>query len=189
MKTYVTVGLCVAALAAGAFMAIYGSNGFGLEDIAALLVIGGLMLGALVVASFRLFERGANVIPRLVPLAVWLVTVVVLLKPPTNLNFLVLRSPRERAVAMIDSGAIAVTNGVANVSAAGPFLSAGGNEAMVDGCGRETCVLFFVYRGILHHYSGYLYVPTGGKPGAFDDIDESRGWYDEVAPNWYYAGQ
>jgi len=139
----------------------------------------------------KAFDRTAAPLARLLPAVLWLASLLFIVKAPyEDLNFFTLRPGREHAVALIESGLLRPNDrGVVDVSQAGPLLSAGGNEAMIDTCGGKTCVLFFYYRGLMHHYSGFLYVPTGGDPYDFDDVIQERGFVRARGGNWYYIGQ
>ena len=67
-------------------------------------------------------------------------------------------------------------------------LSMGGNEIVVQDIDGLVYVFFFTYRGILDNYSGFLFVPDGGDPRNYSDLNE-----DDVtqivkyADNWYWA--
>lgn len=69
-----------------------------------------------------------------------------------------------------------------------PLLSMGGNEVIVEGHGDRKYVLFYTYRGILDNYSGFLYVPDGGNPSAFGDLNEFLSTRAEpMEKNWYFV--
>ena len=64
----------------------------------------------------------------------------------------------------------------------------GGNEVVVEEHDDKTYVLFFTFRGVLDNYSGFLYVPDGGSPSLFSDLDEQQ--FTQIVPleeNWYFV--
>jgi hypothetical protein len=69
-----------------------------------------------------------------------------------------------------------------------PSVSLGGNDIIVEEKEGYKYVFFFTYRGILDNYSGFIYVPDGGKPEMYSDLNESNVTqiihYDG---NWYWA--
>jgi hypothetical protein len=191
---WATVTTLVAALLVAAvvlFSTLNGSGGYGFEDLATVGTALVLLVLAFVPVVVRLFSGQNDWPARLLPLVIWIAALYIVIEPPPPyVNFVLLRGGRERAVQMIQQGALRPNDrGVVNVSSAGPMLSAGGDEAMVDSCGSQTCVLFFYYRGLLHHYSGYLFVPSGGDAESFDDLIQQRGFVQRVAANWYFVGQ
>jgi hypothetical protein len=188
IATAIAGSLLVAALV---FSQIYGSSGFGIDGMLLALVPFALFALALIPALLRLCYKGPAAWIRLLPLAIWLASLWVVLEPPlVDPNFLLLRAGRENAVRMIERGELQPNDrGIVDLGAAGPMLSAGGNGAMVGTCGSKTCVLFFADRGILHHYTGYLFVPSGGNAGAFDDLLTERGTIKPLDGNWYFVGQ
>jgi hypothetical protein len=68
----------------------------------------------------------------------------------------------------------------------GPDVSKGGNEIVVEEHGGQRFVFFYTYRGILSHYSGYLFVPTGADPRSFRDAADRRIAFDRRSANWYF---
>jgi len=69
-----------------------------------------------------------------------------------------------------------------------PLVSMGGNEIVVEEHDGGKYVLFFTFRGILDNYSGFLYVPSGGVPSLFSDLNEQQ--FTEIEPleeNWYFV--
>ena len=64
-------------------------------------------------------------------------------------------------------------------------LSAGGGEVMVDHRDGEAFILFFTFRGILDHFSGYVYSPSD-RPPATDQFLGRGIEVLRVAPNWYW---
>lgn len=50
-------------------------------------------------------------------------------------------------------------------------------------------VFFFTFRGILDNYSGFLFVPEGGDPTRFRDLNEPESTQlARYASHWYFAG-
>lgn len=67
-------------------------------------------------------------------------------------------------------------------------ISMGGNEILVEGENNKKYVFFFTFRGILDNYSGFIYVPDGGDPRKFSDLNEKESTkLDHLSGNWYYA--
>jgi len=67
-------------------------------------------------------------------------------------------------------------------------LSLGGNEIVVHQAAEGPYVLFFTFRGVLGHYSGFLYVPEGGSPESYANSNGDR--FIEVTPlepHWYFV--
>jgi hypothetical protein len=69
----------------------------------------------------------------------------------------------------------------------GSKLSMGGNEVLVDVREGKTYVLFFTYRGIMDSYSGFLFVPKGGTPSAFSEMNDRTAQLTKFSESWYYA--
>jgi hypothetical protein len=64
--------------------------------------------------------------------------------------------------------------------------SRGGGEIVTCGAGTDASLLFFTYRGMLGHYSGFLYRPDGTPPP--DDCEDGR--YREVVredERWFFV--
>jgi hypothetical protein len=71
-----------------------------------------------------------------------------------------------------------------------PQVSAGGNDIIVDHQPGGSFVLFFTFRGILSHYSGFLYVPRGRKPEDFSRFEyEQPRQLAAYADNWYFVAR
>lgn len=65
-------------------------------------------------------------------------------------------------------------------------VSRGGNDIVVEKHDGLTYVFFFTFRGILDNYSGYLYVPEGGSPEKYSDLNETNVTeIKHVENNWY----
>lgn len=69
-----------------------------------------------------------------------------------------------------------------------PNLSKGGNDIIIEHHDNFTYVFFYTFRGILEDYSGYLYVPEGGAPDRFSDLDETESTEIKyIEDNWYFV--
>lgn len=110
------------------------------------------------------------------------------------LNFRWHAAARERIVAEIASGKLKPNvdyNGALIALGPGePHVSAGGNDVVVEmrEAGRPW-VLFFTFRGVLNHYSGFLHVPDGGDPAAFGDLARRKHQVVRYAPGWYFVAR
>ena len=108
-----------------------------------------------------------------------------------NANFHLNKSARERVVAQIKSGAITPNvahnaNLIALPKDSG--VSMGGDEIIVEGPSNNPYVFFFTFRGILDNYSGFLWVPDGGRPDHFGYADEPYTEIESFGGNWYFIG-
>lgn len=132
-----------------------------------------------------------------IPLAIQLAALAILELVPfttlwVNADFHLYESQRQEVVAKVYSGEL-VSNVEYNPSliALGSEyskISMGGNEIEVQDIDGLKYVFFFTFRGILDNYSGFLYVPDGGDPRNYPDLDE-KGVTQIVkyADHWYYA--
>ncbi len=69
-----------------------------------------------------------------------------------------------------------------------PYLSMGGNQIAIQEHGGLKYIFFYTYRGILDNYSGFLYVPKGGDPSYYSDLNESHSTQIiPLAPHWYFV--
>ena len=67
-------------------------------------------------------------------------------------------------------------------------LSRGGNDIVIESHEGLTYVFFFTFRGILDNYSGYLYVPKGGFPEKYSDLNETDATeIKHIENNWYFV--
>lgn len=67
-------------------------------------------------------------------------------------------------------------------------VSMGGDEIIVEGSSNNPYVFFFTFRGILDNYSGFLWVPDGGRPEQFSDAGEPTTEIESFGGNWYFIG-
>jgi hypothetical protein len=118
--------------------------------------------------------------------------------PFTNLwlqyDFSVRRNARERIVQEVSEGKLQPIPGrgqftkLISLPMGAPQVSMGGNEILEQIQDGKTYVFFFTYRGILSSYAGFLYVPTGGDPSAFSDLNEqSRRQIEKYSEHWFFA--
>jgi hypothetical protein len=106
-------------------------------------------------------------------------------------NFHLKKAQRELVVAQVTNGEL-----VPNVShnpklialRSGVGVSKGGDEIIVEGLPNEPYVFFFTYRGVLDNYSGFLWVPKGGRPEQFGDAAETGTQIESLGDNWYFVG-
>ncbi|MCK8124349.1 hypothetical protein MTF66_05025 [Pseudoalteromonas sp. 2CM39R] len=132
-----------------------------------------------------------------IPLAIQLVAFAILeLVPFTKLwidaDFHLYESQRQEVVQRVYSGELIsnVKHNSSLIALGSEYskISMGGNEIVVQDIEGLKYVFFFTFRGILDNYSGFLYVPDGGDPRNYADLDE-----DDVtqiikyADNWYYT--
>jgi hypothetical protein len=143
------------------------------------------------------FTRHAKIRRSWIPAITCAVTLgVVTLVPFTSLwlrvNFASRKAERERIVHEVSEGTLTPNrvypNGVGMISLPDQTsnISAGGNEIETAKRDGKTYVFFYTYRGILSNYAGFLYVPTGGDPSAFENEDPPpmSEKYDE---HWFFV--
>lgn len=68
-------------------------------------------------------------------------------------------------------------------------VSAGDNEVVLERRPEGPWVLFFTFRGVLNHYSGFLYVPEGGNPETFSDLSDRRHQVVPYGHGWYWVAR
>ncbi|OFC72326.1 hypothetical protein [Alteromonas confluentis] len=121
---------------------------------------------------------------------------IVLFVPFTNLwidaDFHLYESQRQEVVERVYSGElvpnVSHNSALIALNSAYSKISMGGNEIVVRDIDGLVYVFFFTYRGILDNYSGFLFVPDGGDPRNYSDLNE-----DDVTQiikytdNWYWA--
>ena len=133
----------------------------------------------------------------IVPLATQLLAFVIIEFVPftklwVNVDFHLYKSQRQEVVERVYSGEL-VPNVEYNSSliALGSEyskVSMGGNEIQIQDINGLKYVFFFTFRGILDNYSGFLYVPDGGVPIHFADLNEEDvTQIIKYADNWYYT--
>ena len=133
----------------------------------------------------------------IVPLATQLLAFVIIEFVPftklwVNVDFHLYESQRQEVVERVYSGEL-VPNVEYNSSliALGSEysnVSMGGNEIQIQDINGLKYVFFFTFRGILDNYSGFLYVPDGGDPINFADLNEEDvTQIIKYADNWYYT--
>src|SRR3954467_6228049 len=91
-------------------------------------------------------------------------------------DFRARRADRERIVMQVENGEL-MPNVVDNkkVIAPGerePYVSAGGNDIVIDDTDDGVYVLFLTSRGLKHYFSGFLRVPPGGDPKKFFEFSD-----------------
>ena len=104
-------------------------------------------------------------------------------------NYRWYRSDRLRVVHDVQSGKLTPGHGgVVALPSGRPRVSTGGNEVLVEEHGGKQYVFFYTYRGILDNYSGFLFVPEGGRPSLFGDFGEVDSTQAKpLEPNWYFV--
>jgi hypothetical protein len=132
-----------------------------------------------------------------VPLAIHLVAATILLLVPftqiwLNANFHLHKLERQEVTDKVYRGELIsnVSHNSSLISLGSEFsnISKGGNEIMVLEYEGLKYVFFFTFRGILDNYSGFLYVPDGGDPRMFLDLDEDESsQIVKYADNWYFT--
>lgn len=109
-------------------------------------------------------------------------------------NFRLGLAERQRIVAMVRDGTlrpnVEYNNELIALGYSHPHVSAGGNDIVVRGGEARPYVLFFTFRGVINHFSGFLYVPPGGSPAEYIELGADRGrqvvhW---EGP-WYFIAQ
>jgi hypothetical protein len=91
-------------------------------------------------------------------------------------DFWARRADRERVVMRVENGEL-IPNVVDNkkVIALGerePYVSAGGNDIVIDDTDDGVYVLFLTSRGLKHYFNGFLRVPPGGDPKKFFEFSD-----------------
>lgn len=125
-----------------------------------------------------------------------LAILIVVLVPFTNLwlkaDFAFYKIKREEVVKKVYSGELMPNqNYNSSLIALGekyPSLSKGGNEIVVEEHDGKKYVFFFTFRGILDNYAGFIYVPDGGNPSHYSDLNEDQSTnIVSLEKNWFYA--
>lgn len=108
-----------------------------------------------------------------------------------DVNFNLNKAKREQVVANVKSGALTPNikhNAKLIALPKGAGVSMGGDEIVVEGPSSNPYVFFYTFRGFLDNYSGFLWVPDGGRPEQYSDAGEPG---TEIVPfggNWYFVG-
>ncbi len=136
-----------------------------------------------------------NWIPAIIcAVALGVVTLVPFTKIWLYFNFASNKSARERVVQEVLSGMLTpnrvLANGVGVISLPmlTPNISAGGNDIEAATRDGKTYVFFYTFRGILNSYAGFLYVPTGGDPNAYPDVNaDPEAIADRYEEHWFFV--
>ena len=130
------------------------------------------------------------------PLGINLVTIVLLLLVPfttlwLDANYYWHRAARIQVVEQVHAGLLKpnVSHNASLIRLDSlSTLSLGGNEVVVRDDPRGSYVLFFTFRGILDHYSGFLYVPTGGNPESYATaVGDHFIEITPIEPHWFFV--
>lgn len=162
-----------------------------LLGLAWLLVMLSVILGA--AYAYRHKCEGPSA---LVPLTVSTATLLIaFLVPFTKIwlyaNFHLNKSAREQVVENVRAGVL-IPNIAHNATLIAlpndTGVSMGGEVIIVNGSKNNPYVFFFTFRGILDNYSGFLWVPDGGRPEEFSDAGEFGTEIESFGGNWYFIG-
>jgi hypothetical protein len=111
-----------------------------------------------------------------------------------RVDFVVRRHAREHIVQDVSAGKLGPFSGdgqktrVISLPADAPQVSMGGNEILEEVHDGKTYLFFFTFRGILDSYAGFLFVPTGGDPRAFGDLNETPATsITRYSEHWFFA--
>jgi len=116
-----------------------------------------------------------------VPFLICALTLLALVYAPLEQIFLqhdfrARRADRQRIVMRVENGElIPNVDGNKNLIALGehePYVSAGGNDIVIDDTDDGVYVLFLTSRGLKHYFSGFLRVPPGGDPKKFFEFSD-----------------
>ena len=95
---------------------------------------------------------------------------------------------RDAIVRDVESGVLRRgPNGLITLPVRTPYVSAGGNQIVVDEYNGRTFVLFFTLRWFLGDHEGFLFVPEGASPAEYLDLQESCGTATPLAGRWYFV--
>ncbi|MFG1490404.1 hypothetical protein ABMA58_14230 [Oceanospirillum sp. HFRX-1_2] len=129
------------------------------------------------------------------PLGIHVVALVLVAYVPFTMlwlkaDYMINKEQREQVVAKVLNGELQphvnYNASLINLSDGYPGLSRGGNDIVIESHEGLTYVLFFTFRGVLDNYSGYLYVPKGGSPEMYSDLNESEfTQIKHIESNWY----
>jgi hypothetical protein len=107
-------------------------------------------------------------------------------------NFWTHRADRGRIVERVENGELFPNVGhnknLIALGADAPYVSAGGNDIVIDDTDDGVYVLFLTSRGLKHYFTGFLRVPPGGDPKKFFEFEDKPPTrlvrYDE---NWWFV--
>lgn len=107
-------------------------------------------------------------------------------------NFVLHQKSREQIVQQVLSGAlqpnVSYNASLIQLNSTEPYVSMGGNEIVVEKHADKTFILFFTFRGILDNFSGFLFVPEGGNPAQFTDLENSDNTeIEKFDKNWFFV--
>jgi hypothetical protein len=107
-------------------------------------------------------------------------------------NYRLHRTDREEIVAKITAGTLQPNlpccPSLIALGPHSPYVSTGGNEVMVEEHDGHKYVMFYTFRGILDNYSGFLFVPAGGDPAHFSDLNETNNTeLIRFSDRWFWA--
>jgi hypothetical protein len=107
-------------------------------------------------------------------------------------DFWARHADRERIVARVENGElIPNVDDNKNLIALGerePYVSAGGNDIVIDDRDDGVYVLFLTSRGLKHYFSGFLRVPPGGDPKKFFEFsDKPPSRLVPYDKDWYFV--
>ena len=132
-----------------------------------------------------------------VPFLICALTLVALVYAPLQQiylqhDFWTRRADRERIVARVENGElIPNVDDNKNLIALGeraPYVSAGGNDIVIDDRDEGVYVLFLTSRGLKHYFSGFLRVPPGGDPNKFFEFeDKPPSQLVRYDKDWYFV--
>ena len=162
-----------------------------LQGTAWLLLLAGFTWAVVLRLRVTAPDRAANY-----PLLICVVgAMIAIFVPWTNIwlgmNERVHRFDREQIVREVQDGSlrpnVAYNSQLIALEHRFPGVSKGGNEIVVEEHNGQRYVFFFTFRGILDHYSGFLFVPDGGNPRLFSDAAERSTEIDQRSKNWFFV--
>jgi hypothetical protein len=159
--------------------------------IAAWLALGGVAVWGLVLALRRRKDGKKPWLPFAICLAAAAIGAFV---PFTDVwlsaNYHLHRAARKRVVTALETGQLPTPSTLNSTMvvhlpwAAG--TSSGGGDILVEREEGRLLVLFFTYRGILSHYSGYIY-SSDDPPGLSEAFGDHVRQLTKMEPHWFFA--
>ena len=131
------------------------------------------------------------------PIAVQIITLLMVIYIPFTAlwlksDYIINKSQRNVIIKEVLSGKLVpnveYNSSLINLGDKHSNISKGGNDIIVENHDDLTYIFFYTFRGILEDYSGYLYVPEGGAPDKFKDLNEVQ--FTEIKhieDNWYFV--